>query len=69
MKENEIGNMVIDVTVLLHCELGPGLLETVFEDALMEDGITEGREHEHLCDLCGFARELIRTWRWSQVPP
>ena len=31
MTENEIGNIVVDCAVKLHIELGPGLLESVYE--------------------------------------
>lgn len=31
MKENEIGKVVVDCAVRLHMELGPGLLESVYE--------------------------------------
>jgi len=31
MGENEIGRIVVDCAVRLHKELGPGLLETVYE--------------------------------------
>jgi GxxExxY protein len=31
MKENDIGTTVVDCAVRLHMELGPGLLETVYE--------------------------------------
>ena len=31
MTENEIGKIVVDTAVGLHKELGPGLLETVYE--------------------------------------
>ena len=31
MTENEIGKIVVDCAVRLHIELGPGLLETVYE--------------------------------------
>ena len=31
MTENEIGTVVVDCAVQLHKELGPGLLETVYE--------------------------------------
>ncbi|MCF8143094.1 MAG: GxxExxY protein [Deltaproteobacteria bacterium] len=31
MKENEIGAIVVDCAVMLHRELGPGLLEIVYE--------------------------------------
>ena len=31
MTENEIGKVVVDCAVRLHMELGPGLLETLYE--------------------------------------
>jgi hypothetical protein len=31
MKENEIGTIIADCTLELHRDLGPGLLETVYE--------------------------------------
>lgn len=31
MSENEIGTLVVDCAVKLHMELGPGLLESVYE--------------------------------------
>ena len=34
MHENEIGTMIVDSAVNLHQELGPGLLETVYEVTL-----------------------------------
>ena len=34
MHENEIGSIIIDSAVYLHKDLGPGLLETVYEVTL-----------------------------------
>jgi len=34
MTENEIGDIVVPVAVSLHKELGPGLLESVYEAVL-----------------------------------
>jgi hypothetical protein len=31
MHENEIGTVIVDCAVYLHKDLGPGLLETVYE--------------------------------------
>jgi len=31
MTENEIGNVVVETAIAVHKELGPGLLETVYE--------------------------------------
>ena len=41
MKENEIGAIIVDCAVQLHRNLGPGLLETVYEVTL--DGALEHR--------------------------
>jgi GxxExxY protein len=35
MSENEIGKIIVDCAVRLHMELGPGLLETVYEMLLV----------------------------------
>jgi GxxExxY protein len=37
MTENEIGKIVVDCAVRLHMELGPGLLETVYEVLLAHE--------------------------------
>ena len=37
MTENEIGKIVVDAAVALHRELGPGLLETVYEVVLARE--------------------------------
>jgi len=37
MTENEIGKIVVDLAVRLHMELGPGLLETVYEVLLAHE--------------------------------
>jgi len=34
MHENEIGTLIVDSAVHLHQDLGPGLLETVYEVSL-----------------------------------
>ena len=35
MNENEIGQQVVDAAIAVHRELGPGLLETVYEVVLL----------------------------------
>ena len=47
-RENEIGRVVVDTAIAVHRELGPGLLESVYE-AVMEDelsarGLTVARQ-------------------------
>jgi GxxExxY protein len=37
MKENEIGTAVVDSAISVHRELGPGLLETVYEVVLVRE--------------------------------
>ena len=48
MDENAIGREVIDAAILVHRELGPGLLETVYEvvlhDELRKRGIHSERQ-------------------------
>ena len=48
MTENEIGKIVIDCAVRLHMELGPGLLESVYEvllaHMLRESGLKVERQ-------------------------
>lgn len=48
MAENEIGSVVLEAAVAVHRELGPGLLETVYEvalaDVLAERGLAVRRQ-------------------------
>ncbi len=48
MKENEIGTIIVDCAVKLHRDLGPGLLETVYEvtlaKALERSGLSVQRQ-------------------------
>jgi GxxExxY protein len=37
MRENEIGTQVVDAAVQIHQEVGPGLLETVYEVILAQE--------------------------------
>ena len=48
MKDNEIAQVVVECAFALHKELGPGLLESVYEvlltDALREKGLSVERQ-------------------------
>jgi GxxExxY protein len=46
MTENEIGSIVVDVAVHVHKELGPGLLETVYEVVLERELSNRGLKVE-----------------------
>jgi len=37
MDENQIGRQVVDAAITIHRELGPGLLETVYEVVLLNE--------------------------------
>jgi GxxExxY protein len=42
MNENEIGKIVVDAAITVHRELGPGLLEKVYEIVLAHELSTKG---------------------------
>jgi GxxExxY protein len=37
MRENEVGSMIVESAIAVHQELGPGLLETVYEVVLAHE--------------------------------
>lgn len=69
MGENEIGTIVLDEAMLIHRELGPGLLESVYEGvlfaALKERGLSVDRQvpiairYRNLTFNEGFRADLI----------
>ena len=59
MKENVIGKEVVDAAVKVHRELGPGLLETVYEVVLSKELQARGLRVERqvpVCITCGGLR-------------
>jgi len=46
MTENEIGTKVIEAAIAVHRELGPGLLETVYEAILARELVDRGLKVE-----------------------
>jgi len=47
MDENRIGREVVDAAIAVHRELGPGLLETVYEVVLLDELRSRGLLAEH----------------------
>lgn len=58
MTENEIGRIVVDCAVKLHIELGPGLLESVYEVLLAQS-----------LSACGLniERQVSMPLEWKDV--
>jgi len=48
MTENEIGTIVIESAIAVHRELGPGLLETVYEIVLVSEVLDRGLKVEQV---------------------
>ena len=47
MNENEISKIIVDSAIEVHRELGgPGLLESVYEESLMEELVRRGMQVE-----------------------
>ena len=46
MRENEIGTIVVETAIAVHQELGPGLLETVYEVVLAGELQSKGLKVE-----------------------
>jgi GxxExxY protein len=46
MDENEIGRIIVDAAVTVHRELGPGLLESVYEAILARELTDRGLKIE-----------------------
>ena len=46
MNENEIGRVVVDAAIAVHRELGPGLLESVYEAVLADELAGQGLRAE-----------------------
>lgn len=58
MTENEIGKIVVDAAVSVHRDLGPGLLETVYEVVLAhvmrQHGLAVERQVPVPIEYCGI---------------
>ncbi len=58
MTENEIGTIVIDAAVAVHRELGPGLLESVYEIVLAYELTSRGLKVERQVSIPIHYREI-----------
>ena len=58
MHENEIGTVVVESAIAVHRELGPGLLETVYEVALAHELRSRGLEVERQVPIPIRYREI-----------
>ena len=59
MHENEIGTAVVTAAIRVHRELGPGLLETVYEAALEHELKTSGIEVERQVPISFEYRGIV----------
>ncbi|WP_405576561.1 GxxExxY protein [Winogradskyella sp. Asnod2-B02-A] len=60
MTENEISRIIVDVSYHIHVELGPGLLESVYEEILFVELKNEGLSVER-------QKPLPVVWRGKQL--
>ena len=66
MTENEISKIIVDVAYKVHCKLGPGLLESVYEEILYFEFLKLGLKVQRQKvvpvvwdDILGFRADLI----------
>lgn len=60
MTENQISRIIVDVSYHIHVELGPGLLESVYEEILFSELKNEGLTVER-------QKPLPVVWRGKQL--
>jgi GxxExxY protein len=75
MRENEIGTVVVDAAVAIHRELGPGLMESVYEIVLAHELRQRGLQVERqvaipihyrgIAFIEGFRTDLVVAERSS----
>ena len=58
MEENEIGRIIVDAAIAVHRELGPGLLESVYEAVLAQELRDRGLKVERQVPICIVWRDL-----------
>ena len=64
MDENAIGKRIVDAAVQIHRELGPGLLERVYEVVLARELEHRGLREERQRGLsAGCGSRVLASWR------
>jgi GxxExxY protein len=62
MHENELGTLVLKAAYLVHSELGPGLLESVYEAVLAHEIRSQGIEVQRQPPIPIF----YRNWKFEE---
>jgi len=60
MTENDISRIIVDVSYQIHVELGPGLLESIYEEILYQELKSEGLNVDR-------QKPLPVIWRGKQL--
>jgi GxxExxY protein len=59
MTENEVGKIIVDSAIAVHRELGPGLLETVYEVILAHELSQRGLSVERQMPISIFYKGVV----------
>ncbi|SFN92488.1 GxxExxY protein [Bizionia echini] len=65
MNENDISKVIVDVCYQIHVEIGPGLLESVYEEILYQELLNEGMivERQKLLPVVWRGQKLNLNYR------
>ena len=66
MTENRIGKQIVDIAVQIHREMGPGLLETVYEIILAQSVKTLSNYANHIQHT--EVDNAFAAFQWEPVP-
>lgn len=69
MSENDISRVIVDICYQIHVELGPGLLESVYEEILYQELINEGLlvDRQKTLPVIWRGKELNLTYRTDLI--
>ena len=57
MDENSISKLIVNAAYEIHTQLGPGLLESVYEEILYFELLNHGLKVERQKGICVFGRK------------